>query len=145
MNLNYNCILSSRFSTTLADVLLMTPFVAVRESKMQLLVQSGSNLGRMTMKPLFSIALAVAGMSLIGSALAAEVDMSKLTCKEVGAMSPAKTVGVAMWVNGYVHGKAGNAMIDGEKARANAEKVADYCKENPSSTVAKAIETLAKS
>jgi acid stress chaperone HdeB len=71
--------------------------------------------------------------------------MSKLTCKEVGAMPAAKTIGVAMWVNGYVHGKAGNAMIDGDKARANAEKVADYCKSNPETTLADAIETLAKS
>ena len=31
------------------------------------------------------------------------------TCTEVGALPAAKTIGVAMWVNGYVHGKAGTA------------------------------------
>ena len=46
-------------------------------------------------------------------------------------MPAAKTIGVAMWVNGYVHGKAGNAMVDGDKAHANAEKIADYCKSEP--------------
>ena len=96
------------------------------------------------MRRLFSIALAAASICLAGQAMAAEVDMSKLTCKQVGAMSPAKTMGVAMWVNGYVHGKAGNAMVDGDKAHANAEKIADYCKNNADSTLTSAIETVAK-
>ncbi|KAA0699911.1 hypothetical protein DTW90_11390 [Neorhizobium sp. P12A] len=94
------------------------------------------------MRRLLSISLALAGIGLIGPAMAAEVDMSKLTCKEVGAMPAAKKIGVAMWVNGYVHGKAGNAMIDGDKAHANAEKVADYCKDNPGSTLPEALEAL---
>ena len=96
------------------------------------------------MKRLFSIAFAVASIGLAGQVMAADVDMSKLTCKEVGAMPAAKTVGVAMWVNGYVHGKAGNPMIDGDKAHANAEKIADYCKSSPDTTLADAIEAVAK-
>lgn len=96
------------------------------------------------MTHLVSVALAVASIGLAGQALAAEMDMSKLTCKEVGAMPPARTVGVALWVNGYVHGKAGNPMIDGDKAHANAEKVVDYCKSNPDTTLAAAIEAIAK-
>ena len=92
-----------------------------------------------------SIAIALACMGVTSQVLAAEVDMSKLTCKEVGAMPAAKTIGVAMWVNGYVHGKAGNAMIDGDKAHANAEKVAAYCKKNSSSTLVDAIEAVSKS
>jgi acid stress chaperone HdeB len=92
----------------------------------------------------FPIALAVASIVLAGPAMAKEVDMSKVTCKEVGAMSPAKTIGVAMWVNGYVHGKAGNAMVDSEAAHANAEKVVDYCKNNADATLASAIAAVAK-
>ena len=38
----------------------------------------------------------------------------------------------------------GNAMVDGDKAHANAEKVAEYCKANPDATVESAIEALAK-
>jgi acid stress chaperone HdeB len=98
------------------------------------------------MKRYFPIALAAASIALAGSqAMAAEADMSKLTCKEVAAMPAAKTVGVAMWMNGYVHGKAGNAMVDGDVAQANAEKIADYCKSNPDATLASAIEAVAKS
>jgi len=96
------------------------------------------------MKRAVAIALSLAISGLVGQAVSAEVDMSKLTCKEVGAMSSAKAVGIAMWMNGYVHGKAGNAMLDGDKAEANAVKVADYCKKNPDATLAKAIEAVTK-
>ena len=91
-----------------------------------------------------AVAVAVATIVSAGQVMAAEMDMSKATCKEVGALSAAKTVAVALWANGYVHGKAGNPVIDSDKAQANAEKVADYCKSNPNSTLANAIEALAK-
>ena len=98
------------------------------------------------MKRYLPIAFAVAVASIVsaGQVMATEMDMSKATCKEVGALSAAKTVAVALWANGYVHGKAGNPVIDSDKAQANAEKVADYCRSNPDSTLAKAIEALAK-
>ena len=96
------------------------------------------------MKRCFPIALAVAIIGLTGHTMAEEVDMSKLTCKEVIAMRPAKIARVAMWVNGYVHGKAGNAKIDTDKTDANAEKIAAYCKKHPDATVASALEAVAK-
>jgi acid stress chaperone HdeB len=96
------------------------------------------------MKRYFSLAIAVAIIGLTGRAMAAEVDMSKLTCKEVATMSAAKTIGIAMWMNGYVHGKAGNTMLDGDMAEANAVKVAAYCKQNPDATLASAIEAVSE-
>ncbi len=96
------------------------------------------------MKLLFSIAVTAATIGLASQALSAEVDMSKLTCKEVGAMPAGKTIGIAMWMNGYVHGKAGNAVVDGDKAEANAAKIAAYCKENADATLASAIEAVSK-
>jgi len=95
------------------------------------------------MKRYFLIALAIIGLS--GGVVAGERDMSKLTCKEVADMPGAKPMAVVMWVNGYIHGMARNPMLDGDKAHANAEKVADYCKKNPDATVASAIEALSKS
>ena len=96
------------------------------------------------MKRYFPIALAVAIVGLAGPTMAAEMDMSKITCKEAGALPAAKTIGVAMWVNGYVHGKAGKPMVDGDMAHANAEKIADYCKSNTGSTLVDAIEAVSK-
>ena len=96
------------------------------------------------MKRYFPIALATASIVLAGQAMAKEVDMSKLTCKEVGAMSTGKAIGIAMWMNGYVHGKAGNTMVDGDKAEANAAKIAAYCKKNPAATLISAVEAIGK-
>ena len=96
------------------------------------------------MKCYLPIAVTVASIVSAGQVMATEMDMSKATCKEVGALSSAKIVAVALWANGYVHGKAGNPVIDSDKAQANAEKVADYCKSNPDSTLANAIQALAK-
>ena len=98
----------------------------------------------LTMQRYFPIALAVATVALAGHAMAAEVDMAKLTCKEVAAMSAPKTIAIAMWMNGYVHGKAGNTMLDGDMAEANAVKVVAYCKQNPDATLASALEAVAK-
>ena len=97
------------------------------------------------MKRCFAIALAVAVVGSTGLAMAGEVDMSKLTCKEVATMSAAKTIGIAMWMNGYVHGKASNTMLDGDMAEANAAKVAAYCQQNPGATLASAIDAVFKS
>ena len=97
------------------------------------------------MKRIFPFVLLAATIAFSAQATAAEMDMSKVTCKQVGALPAAKTIGVAMWVNGYVHGKAGKAMVDSDKAHANAEKITAYCKSNPDTTVADAIEALAKS
>jgi acid stress chaperone HdeB len=49
-----------------------------------------------------------------------------------------------MWMNGYAHGKAGDTMFDGDKAEANAAKVAAYCKENQAATLASAIDAVSK-
>ena len=46
-----------------------------------------------------------------------------------------------MWVNGYVHRKAGNP----RQGACQMRQIADYCKKNPDATVADAIEALAKS
>jgi acid stress chaperone HdeB len=103
----------------------------------------GKDRGRLPMNRYFWIVAAVAIVGSTGQAMAAERDMSKITCKEVADMPGAKPMAVVMWVNGYIHGKLGNPMIDGDKAHENAEKVATYCREHPDSTVASAIETLA--
>lgn len=96
------------------------------------------------MKRYFLIAIASLTIGLAGQAMAKEMDMAKLTCKEVGSMPPARIIGVAMWMSGYMHGKAGNTMVDGEMAHANAEKIVSYCKSNASATLASAVEAVSK-
>ena len=90
------------------------------------------------------VSLAAVCFAFVSPTQAAEVDMSKITCAQAGALPAAKTIGVAMWVNGYIHGKAGNPMVDSDQAHSNGEKVSAYCKRNPTVTLASAIESLAK-
>ncbi len=96
------------------------------------------------MKLNLSSAVILVSSVLIGNALAAEADMSKLTCKEVGSMSAARKIGAVMWISGYLHGKQNNPVIDGEKAHANAVKTVSYCKTNGTASVADAINSLGK-
>ncbi len=96
------------------------------------------------MKRYFPIAVVVAIMGFAGPSMSAEVDVSKLTCKDVIAMPPIKIAAVAMWASGYVHGKAGSAMVDTDKADTNAGKIADYCKKNGDATLASALEAVSK-
>ena len=42
----------------------------------------------------FSFAVTALTLALAGPVMAAEVDMSKATCKEVGALPAAKTIGI---------------------------------------------------
>ncbi|MDW6023709.1 HdeA/HdeB family chaperone [Mesorhizobium sp. BAC0120] len=91
-----------------------------------------------------AIVLSIAVIGLAGQAMTAEVDMSTLTCKQVRGMSRAKVAGIAMWMSGFAHGKAGDTKLDGEKAEANAQMIAAYCKKNPTVTLASAMEAVSK-
>jgi acid stress chaperone HdeB len=67
--------------------------------------------------------------------MAAEVDMSKMTCKEAAAMEPKKMAAVGVWMSGFAAGKANNMMVDTDKMAANAQKLKDYCSKNADSTL----------
>lgn len=95
------------------------------------------------MKRIFVSITAVA-MLAAGHAAAAELDMSKLTCKDLSTMTPGQILGVGLWLSGYAHGKAGNAVIDSDAMQANADKFADYCNKNPAATVFDVIAQVAK-
>jgi acid stress chaperone HdeB len=95
------------------------------------------------MKRYLSIAIA-ASVTLASQAMAAEIDMSKMTCKQVAAMEPGKIIAVGMWMSGFAAGKANNMMVDTEKMSANADKLGDYCSKNPDATLATVMEQMSK-
>ena len=49
---------------------------------------------------------------------------------------------IAIWVNGYYHGKRGDVTLDTQGLIANARKLRDYCRRNPQTLVMQAVETL---
>src|SRR5689334_6258959 len=85
--------------------------------------------------------LAVAAFIMIlgGSAVAAEVDLSKLTCKQAAEVGQFMPTVVAAWASGYADAKSNNTMVDLGKLRANLGKVKNACAKTPDATVASLI------
>jgi acid stress chaperone HdeB len=96
------------------------------------------------MKSYRLIALAASTIILAGPAIAAEIDMSKLTCKEVAAMKTAKIAAVAAWASGFASGKKNNTMLDTDKLVATVGTVKAACGKSPDSTIASVIEQMSK-
>lgn len=96
------------------------------------------------MKNVLALALTASFLTLGHQAMAAEIDMSKLKCSAVSDMPAARKSAIAMWMSGYVHGRAGNPMVDTRAIRENAKRLGDYCSKNADSTVMGAIEQIRK-
>ena len=94
------------------------------------------------MKRFLFMALALSSMTVAGQVMALEVDMSKLTCKDVAAMEPGKKMAVGMWMSGFAAGKASNMMVDTDKMSANAQKLVDYCTKNVDATIMGAMSKM---
>jgi acid stress chaperone HdeB len=95
------------------------------------------------MKQYLMGALAVAAtLAFAGQVDAAEIDMTKITCKDVEAMDAARTAAVGMWMSGFAAGKANKPMVDTDKMRANAEKIQAACAKNPGASVMEVISKM---
>jgi hypothetical protein len=47
-----------------------------------------------------------------------------------------------LWLSGYYAGKGNNTIIDQESLKDNGEKVRNYCRNNRTATVMKAVEVV---
>ena len=70
------------------------------------------------------------------------LDISKVTCDQYNAYKVTNPQNIAIWVNGYYHGKRGDVTLDTQGLIANARKLRDYCRRNPQTLVMQAVETL---
>ena len=70
------------------------------------------------------------------------LDISKITCEQYNAYKITNPQNIAIWVNGYYHGKRGDVTLDTQGLIANARKLRDYCRRNPQTLVMQAVETL---
>jgi acid stress chaperone HdeB len=103
-----------------------------------------TNQEAMFMIRLFLAAAALGTITLSLPASAMEMDMATITCKDVMAMDSDSQLGLAIWMSGFAHGKAGNTKIDNGKMHDNAVKVVDVCKKSPDSTIMSAMEQASK-
>src|SRR5262245_64231706 len=70
------------------------------------------------------------------------LDISKITCEQYNAYKITNPQNIAIWVNGYYHGKRGDVTLETQTLVENARKLRDYCRRNPQTLVMQAIETL---
>jgi acid stress chaperone HdeB len=70
------------------------------------------------------------------------LDVSKITCEQYYGYKITNPQNIAIWVNGYYHGKRGDVTLDTQGLIANARKLRDYCRRNPQTLVMQAVETL---
>jgi acid stress chaperone HdeB len=70
------------------------------------------------------------------------LDISKVTCDQFHAYKVTNPQNIAIWVNGYYHGKRGDVTLDTQKLVESARKLRDYCRRNRQTLVLEAVETL---
>jgi acid stress chaperone HdeB len=117
------------FSETILKIVTSVPALFVREKAMIkfILVALGLLLA------LEKVPLAQAQVTL---------DVSKITCEQYNAYKITNPQNIAIWVNGYYHGKRGDVTLDTQGLVENARKLRDYCRRNRQTLVMQAVETL---
>ena len=70
------------------------------------------------------------------------LDISKVTCDQFHAYKITNPQNIAIWVNGYYHGKRSDVTLDTQRLVENARKLRDYCRRNRQTLVLDAVETL---
>jgi len=70
------------------------------------------------------------------------LDISKVTCDQYNAYKVTNPQNIAIWVNGYYHGKRGDVTLETQRLVENARKLRDYCRRNRETLVLEAVETL---
>lgn len=97
----------------------------------------------MTKPVLLGVALAV--LTLIeSSATEAQVslDVAKIDCGQYLSYKVASPKSIAIWLNGYHHGKRGDTVIDTQQLDEDADKIQKYCADNPDTPLMQAVETV---
>ena len=70
------------------------------------------------------------------------LDISKVTCDQYNAYKVTNPQNIAIWVNGYYHGKRGDVTLETQRLVENARKLRDYFRRNRETLVLEAVETL---
>ncbi len=92
------------------------------------------------------IMLGVVFTSLIlaTSSAAAQVllDVAKIDCGQYLGYKVANPKSIAIWLNGYHHGKRGDTVVDAQQLDEDADKIQKYCAAYPNTPLMQAIETV---
>jgi acid stress chaperone HdeB len=70
------------------------------------------------------------------------VDVAKVSCGQFATHKVTNPKSIAIWLNGYYHGKRGDTVIDTQQLDEDTDKVLTYCTKNPDAPVMQAVETV---
>lgn len=70
------------------------------------------------------------------------IDVAKIDCQQFATYKIAHPDRVAIWMNGYFHGKRGDLIVDTQELAGNTDKIQEYCLKNPDVPLMQAVETL---
>ena len=81
---------------------------------------------------------------VMSSPLSAQVviNVAKIDCHQFATYKVANPDRIAIWLNGYFHGKRGDMIVDTQELAESAGKVTEYCIKNPDVLLMQAVETL---
>ncbi len=88
-----------------------------------------------------SVLLAFVGAGPAAAQVSLEV--AKITCGQYLGYKVANPKSIAIWLNGYYHGKRGDTTIDTQLLDQDTDKIQKYCAENPDALLMQAVETIA--
>jgi hypothetical protein len=72
------------------------------------------------------------------------VDVAKMTCKEFVALPQERASAVTTWLDGYYTEEDDPKLIEFDAISASAEKLINFCKQNPNATLLSASESVFK-
>ena len=70
------------------------------------------------------------------------LDVAKLTCWQYATYKITDPKLIAIWINGFQHGKRGDTLVDTQKLDADMDKVRQFCVANPETPVMEAVEKV---
>ena len=70
------------------------------------------------------------------------IDVAKIDCHQFATYKVATPDRIAIWLNGYFHGKRGDMIVDTQERAESADKVTEYCIKNPDVLLVQAVEML---
>lgn len=70
------------------------------------------------------------------------IDVAKINCQQFATYKVAHPDSLAIWLDGYFHGKRGDLSVDTQELDASTDKLKQYCLKNPEALLMQAVEAL---
>ena len=70
------------------------------------------------------------------------IDVANITSQQFATYKVAHPDRLAIWLDGYFHGKRGDLSVDTQELDASTDKLKQYCLKNPEALLIQAVETL---